>query len=405
MDVRKLRSWLYCRGPSIGIRGGTLNFGTMVTWAVHGLFIGMAATLFRGLLMALRASPTAATILAVALAGSLLAAVRFAAVRNPVGMSSARTFSSGEFAVAVGVDKSAIARLPGLLVYDPYAGEGSYVRCQLHCHSRGSLGSGLSLKQLHSIYAELGFQFVFVTDHSRTPGKTLPQFEGPPVLLSGEENITSIPFFPLGPHLLRLGVTSHCGWGSVQDRIDTCLESGGVAVAAHPTWTGNLGTGQWDADLLSSLRGLRLIEICNHHSNSTRDVRRWHKMLEGGMIVFGVAVDDAKNRHEAGRAWVEVKVDELVASAVLRALERGSFYATRGGCQCQFGVYSGEIVVETESPSAVYFINAENRVVRQSDRCRSLGYAPKLDDGFVRVEVKAVEGTQAWSQPFHIMQR
>ena len=64
----------------------------------------------------------------------------------------------------------------------------------------------------------------------------------------------------------------------------------------------------------------------------------WDAILSSGVLLYGIAVDDAHtfkepgNRDLAGpgRGWVVVRAARLEPRAILEAMERGDFYASTG---------------------------------------------------------------------------
>ena len=64
----------------------------------------------------------------------------------------------------------------------------------------------------------------------------------------------------------------------------------------------------------------------------------WDRLLSSGMMVYGVATDDAHTFKDPGnplvsapgRGWVVVRAPSLDAGALMASLERGDFYASTG---------------------------------------------------------------------------
>ncbi len=118
-----------------------------------------------------------------------------------------------------------------------------------------------------------------------------------------------------------------------------------VAVLNHPNFL-------WSqtADDFLELPDLRFFEVYNGHplvnvlGDSLRpgNERLWdivltRRLTSGGAMLYGVATDDAHDYHQfaprernPGRGWIMVRAPALEANALMRAMERGDFYASTG---------------------------------------------------------------------------
>ena len=118
-----------------------------------------------------------------------------------------------------------------------------------------------------------------------------------------------------------------------------------VAVLNHP----NFLWSQTAEDLIA-LPDLRFFEIYNGHplvnilGDSLRpgNERLWdivltRRLTSGGGMLYGVATDDSHDYHtfatsqrNPGRGWIMVRAASLAADSLMRAMERGDFYASTG---------------------------------------------------------------------------
>jgi hypothetical protein len=118
-----------------------------------------------------------------------------------------------------------------------------------------------------------------------------------------------------------------------------------LAVLNHP----NFLWSQTAEDLLA-LPDLRFFEVYNGHplvnilGDSLRpgneriwDIVLTQRLTSGGAMLYGVATDDAHDYHEfaprhrnPGRGWIVVRSSALAADSLMRAMERGDFYASTG---------------------------------------------------------------------------
>lgn len=283
-------------------------------------------------------------------------------------------------------------------ILNPYAVPGEFRKAQLHCHTTESDGR-YRPRELLQMYRDAGYSFVCITDHSRvTRCDDLNDYNF--LAIPGTEDTVSRTLPPLGPHMARLFVDDPLRSGSPQERIDRTLYDGGVVSLCHPSWSGNLGTGAWREEETLSLRGFQLLEIWNPHSDSAEDTRRWEAVLRTrgpDAPVWGIAVDDCHRREQFNRGWVMVKVPEVSAAALRRALLDGAFYASTGPA-ADFSVDGRSIVVRLQERGQIRFLDARGTACREVDG-DGAQYDARGDERFVRVEVRS-PAVAAWSQPF-----
>lgn len=310
---------------------------------------------------------------------------------------------------------------------------GRWVKGQLHVHTTRSDGR-LQPEEAVRAYAEQGFDFVCITDHDRVL-QAPPRFVDGCLVLPGEESTLPRPFRPFGPHLLRLFVQRPVPRRlSLGARLQATVAEGGLAVACHPAWPGNLGTGRWVPEALLDPR-IALVEIVNHHAPVSESVRIWDEALVrrgAARPLWGVAVDDSHRPEQIGRAWVVVRIpappdppeqvpantpsaagksgdgwgafrsSQQAADAVRRALAAGTFYASTGA-EAEFAALDPPAVrVRSRLAATIRFLGPGLRLL-QASQGREATYRLQGDEAFVRVEVEYPDGRAAWSQPFWLL--
>ena len=285
-----------------------------------------------------------------------------------------------------------------MFVHNPYAVHGTFRKAQLHCHTTESDGR-FRPRDLLAMYRDAGYAFVCITDHNHVThcdDLNDQHFQAIP----GTEDTVSH-FIPLlGPHMGRLLVDAPQRAGSPQDRVDRTLADGGIVSLCHPSWNGNLWTGAWKEQTLVALRGFQLLEVWNPHSRSGEDTRLWDAVLRArgpAASLWGVAVDDCHRGKQFNRGWIAVKVPEISASALRRALLGGAFYASTGPA-ADFSAAGESITVQLEDRGHIRFADSRGIVRSEVDGTESR-YAVYGNEQFVRVEVSSPAG-MAWSQPF-----
>jgi len=285
-------------------------------------------------------------------------------------------------------------------IRNPYDAPGRFLKAQLHCHTTESDGR-FRPRELLEMYREAGYAFVCITDHNRVTRCEHLNDHTFLAIPACEDTVSRI-LPPLGPHMGRFFVDEPLRSGSPQERIDRTRADGGIVSICHPSWSGNLWTGGWSVSELSALRGVQLVEIWNPHSNPVEDARRWDAALRAGgpeAPVWGVAVDDCHRREQFNRGWIMVRVPEVSAPALRRALVGGAFYASTGP-GAEFSVDGQTITVRLQERGRIRFLTAHRAPLVEVDG-EAASYAVRGDEQFVRVEAIAPSGT-LWSQPFHL---
>ncbi|HEX3047147.1 MAG TPA: hypothetical protein VHY08_20505 [Bacillota bacterium] len=296
-------------------------------------------------------------------------------------------------------------------IADPYNYPGEYRKAQLHLHTSNSKDVQPKIPVAATIekYRQRGYQYLVITDHEVITDCSKLNSPDLAVLPGVEETITFL-FWPLGRHLVHIapsadeksapGSTSTTGAASIlQSKFD-----GALILPAHPNWQGNLGTGRWYLHDLLQLPNLKLIEIYNHHSSPTADLKLWHQLLYRRGFqnpIWAVAVDDSDNGENIDQGWIMIKTSELTPAALMKALIHGAFYATTG-IRADFRAEAGIIQANSENGTRIQFINQQNQIVATSNSNRSQ-YHPQGDEGFIRIEITNPQGMTAWSQPFFLI--
>ena len=194
-------------------------------------------------------------------------------------------------------------------------------------------------------YLDHGYHFLCLSEHNRyiDPATVrLPRGRRQDFILIPGEEITGTRVHVTALNTRKLVVpTAHPTRAkTVQAYADRTRAAGGVPIINHPN--DNFAVGVSD---IRQVRGCRLFELYNAHPyvNNRGDARHpstegmWDAILSGGMVMFGVASDDAHefkrrdlDRSNPGRGWVMVRATELTPKAIAAAMDRGDFYATSG---------------------------------------------------------------------------
>lgn len=124
-----------------------------------------------------------------------------------------------------------------------------------------------------------------------------------------------------------------------------------------------------------ALEGEQFFEVFNGHpqvhnqgdSTHIGTEEMWDQVnlayLEKGKpLIYGLATDDSHHYHRqgsewsnAGRGWIMVKADSLTASALIRAMEEGDFYASTGVTLSELETDEQEIRIKVDAEEGVNY--------------------------------------------------
>jgi hypothetical protein len=296
-----------------------------------------------------------------------------------------------------------------------------------HTHTLNSDGDS-SPDEVVRWYREHGYQFLVLTDHNYlTSVDALNALHGADeqfLVIKGEEVTDRFDGKPL--HINGLEVDSRVapqGGTSVVDvlqkNVDAIRRVNGIPHINHPNYGWAITT-----DDLRKVRNNRLVEIFNGHPQVNNVggggvpglEEMWDAILSNGMLLYGIAVDDAHFFKQPGnpdvpgpgRGWVMVRADRLESRALMDALERGDFYASTGVELSAFDVTPARIEIAVKATAfsryRVQFIGKGGRVLREVTEPRAT-YEIRGDEGYVRARVLESNGRVAWCQPVIVPSR
>lgn len=271
-------------------------------------------------------------------------------------------------------------------------------------------------------YREHGYHFLVLTDHNfLTSVDALNALHGADeqfLVIKGEEVTDRFGEKPL--HINGLDVARRIqpqGGSSVVDvlnrNVAAIRSERGVPHINHP----NFG---WaiSREELQLVRDNRLFEIYNGHPLVNNEggggvpglEEAWDTMLSNGILLYGLAVDDAHTFKQPGnpevagpgRGWIVVRAPQLDPRALLEAIERGDFYTSTGVELDRLRVTESsvelEVKVRASSKYRIQFIGQGGRVLHESIEPRA-SYTITGREGYVRARVLESNGRRAWIQP------
>ena len=291
-----------------------------------------------------------------------------------------------------------------------------------HTHTLNSDGDSTP-DEVVRWYREHRYQFVVLTDHNCLPDVTaLQALHGADeqfLVIKGEEVTSRYDRKPLHINGLDVARKVDAAEGSssvvdvLQRNVDGIRAADGIPHINHP----NFG---WaiTADELAAVKNNRLFEIFNGHpmvnnlggSEHPGLEQVWDGILSRGIVLYGIAVDDAHDfkrpwdptASRPGQGWVVVRAARLEPRAIVEALDRGEFYASTGVELAEYAVTDAAITVAvtptTFSGYRIQFIGEHGAVLKEVSG-PSATYARTGRERYVRAKIIESNGALAWTQP------
>lgn len=285
-----------------------------------------------------------------------------------------------------------------------------WFRGNLHTHTSESDGDSTPAEVVQW-YAAHGYDFLVITDHDEITKVESDAL----VVIAGEEVTDRLPKVPL--HVNAIGLTRVVAPQGgktrvevLQRNIDAVRAAGGLALVNHPNFGWAFG-----AEELSRLDGATMLEIASGHPYVNSDgppsvESMWDVLLTKGKRIWGAAVDDSHHWKRPwdtdiappGKAWVVVQAEKRDAASILRALERGEFYASTGVELETYAVTAKAIEVRVREKNGaryrIQFIGSGGRILQETAG-PSARYPRTGKERYVRAKVIDSNGRAAWTQP------
>lgn len=291
-----------------------------------------------------------------------------------------------------------------------YGRELSVFKASLHNHTTTSDGKKTP-QELIALYADAGYDVMVLTDHMKTNNIAALDPHGMNI-------ISGIELFANGPreitwHVLAIGVPEDFPGEKydVQEAIDKIKGCGGLAFCAHPFWSGLTS-----AEILK-YHGFSGTEVTN---TSCRYIGResseecWSELIEAGMVMGALAVDDIHGMAEFNRNWTMIAAEKNTPEAIKDALKKGQYYSTQGPEFYSLSLKDGFFEAE--------FSEAEEVIVTgklaSGDCFACPGYPTPENEfgivtslraeitprykGVIRCRIKDTAGRYAWTNPIEV---
>jgi len=296
--------------------------------------------------------------------------------------------------------------IPDVSRGNPYATPGRWWKGAIHFHSKSSDGQ-MTPDEIVALLKERGYDFMCLGDHWAVTVPTDP--EGRLLIIPGCEIDTWTDDTPGNTHLMCIGVTQPPGNFRPAERPnhrelwELAKSISAYQILNHPYWSTR------STEFIKSYDGLPAIEVYNHKSEVDNAMGYgeypWHLLLNEGVRVDAVAVDDAHGGPETfGHAWLMVRTDDLSQAGIIAALKNGDFYSTRGP-SLDAVTFSDDKVHIACSPVRRVIVRANQFfgkvfTAKEGQLLTSVDCPVWLNEmESVRIELEDANGLKAWSNP------
>ena len=293
-----------------------------------------------------------------------------------------------------------------MLLFDPGK---PFFKGNLHTHTTNTDGRKAP-EEVLDIYQASGYDFIALTDHWKRTVEE-PYMRDNMLVMTGTELDYTLPGQVI--HIVGVGVdesvlVNATRNGGAQSGVDAIRKAGGRAILAHPAWSLNT------PEIIGCLKNLTATEIYNSVSSFPWNGDRADSTAildvtaAQGHLINTVAADDSHfYTGENCTSYIMLQADSLTQENVLKALDEGAYYATRGPRFEQIEVTEDEIHVKCSKVKSVVFHSNLPWVGGRTVAGDGLTEASfKINrargESFVRVILIDEEGKRAWANPIEI---
>lgn len=278
--------------------------------------------------------------------------------------------------------------------------KGSWLRGNLHTHS----GEGMTQEEILGRYAELGYDFLCISDHMKLTIPRPPKGNKLLILPGFEWNSKT------GEHMNLISFQKKALLASVRSQ-DQKLVLGQLAkkpvlvVLNHPNWREPPHYSR--EELFERSTAANGVEIYNglidFGAGTALATEKWDYLLSRRRLVLGFANDDAHSLKHIGNAWIMVRSAARTPQAVFKAVQQGNFYCSTGATFQSFKRTGMKVEIVSKDAQEIWAVGewgtrlqrvSANRMTFDFEACQS-SYAR-----YVRFVAFGKGAAMAWSQPF-----
>ena len=281
----------------------------------------------------------------------------------------------------------------------------TWYKVGLHIHTTLSDGRKTP-EEVIGRYRANGYDAIALTDHWKFgAGK---EADGILILSGCEYNSRGHDAISGVMHIVGIGMTREpelTRESTRQEVVDEILTCGGLPVLAHPAWSMNTVA---DAQ---ELPRMVLTEVYNGVSEAHQSMRAYSESFvdqcaNAGIYYQLLATDDAHyyDGTDDNSGWVMVKAETCSAPALMEALRKGDFYASRGP-ELYVTRQGNRFVVDCSPCSYVAALSnlswTGGRILR-GEAVTHFEYECKETEKWLRIQCCDEQGNLAWSQVWKV---
>jgi len=292
--------------------------------------------------------------------------------------------------------------------YNPYEGlnnpNASWQKTGFHIHAgveKEDLCGIHPMADVVKAYEDAGYDAIAVTNHDCYI----------PYNVKSTMNLIDGLEYSYPRHTLLIGI-NHCNFEGMSDQevIDFCLEQGGIAVLAHPSYRGH---DYWENELMDSLKRYVGVEVIRapkrnpaaYDGENGFSVEKWDWLLSRGHRVYGFGNDDLHYVEHVDGGFNMIYAVSASFDDLKDAINAGCFYASTGVALESFELNKNTIKVKAkpkQSDIFTYrFIGTGGKLLMQSTGAEA-EYTISTPEKYVRVEAISSSNEAMFLQPIFI---
>ena len=191
--------------------------------------------------------------------------------------------------------------------------------------------------------------------------------------------------------------------------IDHVNGVGGIAILAHPYWS---GLNHRDMMEIEGYHGVEIFNTsCEYERNTGVSASHIDDLIVMGRRPWIYAVDDHHGADrpllplDAAVAWIMVKAKSLREDNIMSSIRRGLFYSSMGPEIRDIAIDDGGMIsVECSPAKEISFVSTPSLGIKyyaEGSPLMSASYRGRPGETYVRIEVTDYEGRRAWSNPIY----
>ncbi len=287
-----------------------------------------------------------------------------------------------------------------------YQESASWFKGNTHLHTTASDG-GNTIVEIAELYAEAGYDFIFITDHGVCSNVEQSSPVAPPLLLLNGIELDGQDSKGSYYHVVCLGsVNVIIRNYNLEEAMILAKEQGALRILAHPRWCGNTmeEANRHDFD------GVEIYNHVCHWLNGKSDgLTYWDNMLAKNPATLSFAADDAHllSEHPGfNGGWIVINASELNEESVLKAIKMGQYYSSCGPDFKSIRLQGSILEIETSPVQFIRLAGPGNKGWRTGSFTGNLLTRTSIELpenwDYMYLEIEDGKGKRAWSNTLFV---